>query len=191
MDKIEIGEVNDLEDILKLNDIKNGRINIIGSISPFEASDWLSSIYKAVEFGNKVITIRIISPGGEVYPSFAIYDNLRLISKKGIKIEAIVEGFAASAAAAIVLQAADVRKCLPSSRFLLHEVSRWAFGSEKASDLKDEAKEIEILTNMIINILSERSGKSVSDVKNLVERKEIWFSAQEALDWGLIDEIIR
>jgi ATP-dependent protease ClpP protease subunit len=73
---------------------------------------------------------------------------------------------------------------------LLHEVSTWGEGMQRGSDLKDEAKEIDVLLEMIIKILSKRCNKSHEEVRKLIERKEVWFSAKEALEWGLVDRII-
>ena len=179
-----------MRDIFLLDNINKGKINIIGAITSFDVDNWIDVIDRAVEVGNKTITLHITSPGGEVYASYALYDHLRMVAKSGVKIEAVVNGYAASAAAAIVLQAADVRKCMPSARLLLHEVSRWAFGPEKTSDLLDEAKELKVLTDMIVNTIAKKSKKSIKEVMKLIERKEVWFSAQEALEWGLVDEIV-
>lgn len=137
------------------------------------------------------VNLIINSGGGGAYYAFAIYDGLRNLATKGAKITARVEGFAASAAAMIVLQAADVRQARPHARFLLHEARRWIFWAvERTSDLKDEVKEMEAITEQIINILATRCGKKPSEVEAFIERKEIWMSASEALQWHLIDEIV-
>lgn len=138
------------------------------------------------------VTLIINSPGGGAYYAFALYDALKDLTRDGTtKLTARVEGFAASAAAMIVLQAADVRQARPHARFLLHEARRWVFWAvERTSDLKDEVKEMEALTAQIIKVLSKRCGKTASEVEAFIERKEVWMSTSEALDWGLIDEVV-
>lgn len=99
-------------------------------------------------------------------------------------------GIAASAAAMIILQAGDRRTCTPSTRFLLHEPSRWTFyKSETLSNLVDEAQEMKAITNQIAKIMSEKTGHSIEELMNLISRKEVWMSAEEALKWGIIDKI--
>jgi len=49
---------------------------------------------------------------------------------------------------------------------------------------------METLTQMIVKILFQKSGKSEKEVRKLIERKETWMSAEEAKDWGLIDKIV-
>lgn len=181
-----------LDDTLRYDDIKNGRLYLLDCITTFSVAELIQEADVAVRLGNKKLTLQILSPGGEVYASFAMYDYFRSISNKGVKTTAVVLGYAASAAAAIALQAADVRTCYPSTRFLLHEIRRWSFGGvEKTSDLKDETREFDALNKMITDILIKRCGKTEKEISDLTERKEIWLSAKEALDWGLIDKIIK
>jgi ATP-dependent protease ClpP protease subunit len=98
----------------------------------------------------------------------------------------------ASAAVMILLQAGDVRQATSSTSFLVHEIRRYTspLGEERTSEVVDEVKELQRLTVMIVKLLSERCGKPEATVKRLFERKEVWQSATEALEWGLIDKII-
>lgn len=178
-------------DWLRYQDLSCGVIYLDESIREFTASRILREISEIKRRQLPSLTIIISSPGGGAYYALAIYDALRNLSKRGIKITAIVEGWAASAAAMIVLQAADKRTAYPSARFLLHETRRWVFFAvERTSDLKDEVKEMDALGERIIAILSKRCQKTKSEVRNLIERKEVWMSSSEAKDWNLIDKII-
>lgn len=139
----------------------------------------------------ETIEIHLMSSGGEVYPALAVYDRFREIVSQGTSIVCIVEGYAASAAAAMFLQGASIRAAYPTSRFLLHEIGKWkSFILEKTSDMQDEYKEMNILSNHMYGLLAKRCGRTFDEVKNLIERREMWMSAQEAKQWGLIDEII-
>lgn len=143
------------------------------------------------ELGIKDITLIINSPGGAAYESLAIYDLLMGARKEGMYITAKVNGLAASAASMIVLQAANKRIATEQSRFLVHEVRSWTFFTEeKTSDKKDELKEMMDLQGVICKILAGRTGKTSENIASWFERKEVWLSAQEAKEFGLIDEVV-
>ena len=179
------------EDMLRYGEVEQGVIRIGGAVREKDAETWLREIAKIKAAGHKTCKLIISSPGGGAYPSLALYDALRDLSDSGCKIEALVEGCAASAAAMIILQAADVRRTRSHSRFLLHECRRWVFWSvERTSDIRDEAKEMEALSKTIWALLAARCGKSVAEVEAAIERKEVWMAAEEAKEWGLIDEIV-
>lgn len=133
------------------------------------------------------VVIHLNSPGGHAYGAFAVHDAIKAIPKP---VTIIVEGWAASAASMIVLQAADKRMARPNARFLLHEIRRWAFTEETTSQLEDEVKEMKAITDMVVDLLSRRCGKSKQSVRATIRRKEIWMSAKQALKWGLIDGIV-
>jgi len=176
---------------LRYQDLANGIIYLDEPIREHTTSRILKEISEIRRRQLPTVTIIISSPGGGAYYALAIYDALRNLAKKGVKIIALVEGWAASAAAMIVLQAADKRTAYPSARFLLHETRRWVFFAvERTSDLKDEVKEMDALSERIISILAKRCKKTKSEVRNLIERKEVWMSASEAKDWALIDKIV-
>ena len=183
----------DYGDWLRWRDVNNGVIRIDRDINE-ESARIISMELDVIRRRKpklKNFTIKISSPGGEIYGSLTIYDLIRSMSNMGIKSTAIVEGWAASASAAIILQAADVRLCTKSSRFLLHEASQLAFFSDtKASELKDEAKELEIVNDIIFKILAERCGRTFDEIRKIIERREVWLSAKDAIEFGLIDGIV-
>lgn len=136
---------------------------------------------------NPPITIRITSDGGDTENGLYIYDFLRLYPGKKT---GIVIAFARSMAA-IVLQACDVRQCPKNSVVLIHRVSQ----AVKTDDLTDEAKLKETKKEMLVeeeklwSILRERTKKSRRAII-AVCKKDREMSAAEALNFGLIDEII-
>jgi ATP-dependent Clp protease protease subunit len=177
-------------DWLRFKDVENGVVRLDGEVDQYTVSMILSELNFIVRSKKwNEITLIISSEGGTIYDAFALYDVLKQISKSGIKITAVVQGWAASAASMIVLQAADVRRAMASSRFLLHEPSRWTVGSEKVSEGRDDLKEIEKLADMILNVLASRCHHTPEKIKKFIERRDVWMSAEEALAWGLIDEV--
>jgi ATP-dependent Clp protease protease subunit len=134
---------------------------------------------------DKDIAIYINSPGGSITALFAIYDTMEFIK---CDVQTICMGQAASAAA--VLLAAGTkgkRLALPNSRVLLHQPSGGAEG--QSVDIEIQAKEILRMRDMLDAILAEKTGQSVERIRKDTDRDFI-LSAQEALDYGLIDAII-
>lgn len=175
---------------LRHKDLKSGVLYLHSSIREESTSQLLSEIREVKRRQLPELILVISSPGGGAYYAFAIYDALREIAESGIKVKAIVEGWAASAAAMIVLQAADIRIARPHARFLLHEGRRWIFFAvERTSDLEDEIQEMKEVEKQIVKILSSRCSKTETEVENLIKRKEVWMSSSEALAWGLVDKI--
>lgn len=144
-----------------------------------------------VVLSEEPITIIITSPGGSVFAALAIYDTITKIRKENkIIIKAEARGYAASAAA-IILQAADIRSATLHTRLLIHEVSSFKFlERERASDAEEDAKELNKVNDMVANILAERSNHSLEEIKKLWKKTDVWMSAEEAKEWNLIDSII-
>ncbi len=134
---------------------------------------------------DKDIAIYINSPGGSITALFAIYDTMEFIK---CDVQTICMGQAASAAA--VLLAAGTkgkRLALPNSRVLLPQPSGGAEG--QSVDIEIQAKEILRMRDMLDDILAQKTGQSVERIRKDTDRDFI-LSAQEALDYGLIDAII-
>lgn len=134
---------------------------------------------------DKDIAIYINSPGGSITALFAIYDTMEFIK---CDVQTICMGQAASAAA--VLLAAGTkgkRLALPNSRVLLHQPSGGAEG--QSVDIEIQAKEILRMRDMLDDILAQKTGQSVERIRKDTDRDFI-LSAQEALDYGIIDAII-
>jgi ATP-dependent Clp protease protease subunit len=181
-----------LNDDLRRGLLEEGTIMItdsIGTSDVYELERELRYIQKHFP-RQKDITVLISSYGGAAYAALALYDRLRQLSRAGYAIRTEVLGVAASAAAMIVLQAGDKRIASPLSRFLLHEVRQWScFETKTTSNMTDEAAEMKAITDAITTILAERCHKTKAEVEKSFERKELWMSAKQALEYGLIDEI--
>lgn len=132
------------------------------------------------------ITVLINSPGGEVFSGFAIYDALRFISAP---VVTVVTGLAASMGSIIAL-APDKgqRYSLPNAKFLIHQPLMTGFQG-RASDLEIQATEILRDRERIIQIYADNTGKPVEEVAADIDRDK-WLTAQQALDYGLIEHII-
>ncbi|MBO4570758.1 MAG: ATP-dependent Clp endopeptidase proteolytic subunit ClpP [Bacteroidales bacterium] len=132
------------------------------------------------------ITLYINSPGGVVYSGLAIYDTMQSINAD---VATVCTGMAASMAS--VLLAAGTkgkRSILPHSRVMIHQPMGGAEG--QASDIEITAREILKLKAELYDILVEHTGKSLEEITRDADR-DFWMSAQEALDYGMVDEIIK
>jgi ATP-dependent Clp protease protease subunit len=178
-------------ELLEAEEAISGTTRLADEIGDGAARELSQYIGYACRRGIKEITLIITSPGGGAYAAFAIYDAIRAAEAAGIPTKGVVEGYAASAASMIVLQACKRRLAMAHSRLHLHEVSQWIFmEKQKMSDVEDSAKEMKVLTDMMAEILSKRTGKTKEEIEEFIKRRERWMSAQEAKEFGLIDEVI-
>jgi ATP-dependent protease ClpP protease subunit len=158
-----------------------------------KAFDVIRWLMETDEFDSENLTIRIeSSPGGSAEASLAIYDSIRKFADEtGLSIRTEVYGGAYSSACMILLQAGDHRIASKNSIFLLHEIRKFTFMREDTkSDIEDTKKHMEMITDKIYSIIATKCGKSVEEVDKVIDRKEVHMDAEEALEWGLIDEII-
>jgi ATP-dependent Clp protease protease subunit len=132
------------------------------------------------------ITMYINSPGGSVTSMMAIYDTMQFVQPE---IQTACVGQAASGAA--VLLAAGThgkRLALPNARILLHQPATEG-GYGQSSDLEIQAREILRMRSAMEAIIAKHSGRDEEQVRRDVERDK-FFTAQEAKDYGLIDEVL-
>lgn len=133
------------------------------------------------------IVMYINSPGGSFTAMTAIYDTMQYIRPQ---IQTVVLGQAASAAA--VLTAAGTpgkRLALPNARILIHQPAVGEAGQGQASDIEIQANEIMRMRTWLEETLSKHSKRSVEQVNKDIDRDKI-LGAQEALEYGLIDQVL-
>ena len=134
---------------------------------------------------DKDINLYINSPGGDITGLFAIYDTMQYIKPD---VMTICMGQAASAAAVLLGAGTKGKRfSLPHARILLHQPYGGAGG--QAADIEIQAKEIMRLRELLDRILAHHTGQSMEKVSKDTDRDFI-MSADEARDYGLIDEVI-
>ncbi len=132
------------------------------------------------------IDIYINSPGGSVTAALAMYDTMQCVKPQ---VATICAGFAASAATIVLVGGAKgKRMALPRSKVLIHQP--WIGEiSGQATDIEIHARDLIATRELLAGIYSERTGQPREKILADLER-DYHMSAQEALDYGLIDEIL-
>ena len=163
------------------------RIVIIGQ----EITDQLANVVIAqllflmTEDPKKDIQIFINSPGGYITAGLAIYDTIRFL---GCDVNTYCIGQAASMGALLLAAGKKgKRRALPHGRVMIHQPSGGIMGT--SADIKLQAEEILRLKQYLAEILSDCTGQTVEKIMQDSDR-DYFMSPQEAIDYGLIDEIV-
>ena len=134
---------------------------------------------------DKDIYLYINSPGGSVSAGMAIYDTMQYLK---CEVSTICVGLAASMGAFLLAAGAPgKRRALPNSEIMIHQPSGGAYG--QASDVKIHAEHIIKTRSKLNEILAARTGQPIDVIAEATERDN-FMSAEEALKFGLIDEIV-
>jgi len=158
-----------------------------GSVSDSSANACISCLGQwQREDASRDITIVFNSPGGGVHSGLALYDYIKAVQAGGTTINTHSIGWAASMGG-ILLQAGEKRTMGAHAYMLIHEISAGAIGN--TSELEDELKFVKRLQERCLAILSERSSLTKRQIARRWQRKDWWLDAQEALEFGFIDEI--
>ena len=138
------------------------------------------------EGGELPITVFINSPGGEIFSGFAIFDMLKFVS---CPVTTIVTGFAASMGSVLSLAADKGRRfAMPQSKIMIHQPLLMGYQG-RASECEIQAREILKTRDHLVSLYSDQTGKSHDDIKKALDRDN-WFTAKEALDYGLLDKVV-
>ena len=142
-------------------------------------------LFLEAEDPDKDIFFYINSPGGSVSAGLAIYDTMQYIK---CDVSTICVGMAASMGAFLLAAGAKgKRRALPNSEIMIHQPSGGASG--QASDIAIHAEHILKIKDKLNSILAKRTGQPIERVAADTERDN-YMSAEQALEYGLIDEII-
>lgn len=132
------------------------------------------------------IKMFINSPGGNCIDGLAIYDVMNFIDPD---VSTYCMGMCASMGSILVSSGAKGKRyILPNGSVMIHQVSSGT-GRVQNADLQIAAKESQKMQNTLYNILAANTGKSFEEIEKDADRDH-WFSAQEAVDYGLIDKIV-
>ncbi|MEI6161045.1 MAG: ATP-dependent Clp endopeptidase proteolytic subunit ClpP [Roseococcus sp.] len=134
---------------------------------------------------NKEISFYINSPGGVVSAGLAIYDTMQFIRSP---VSTLCLGMAASMGSLLLTAGAKGKRfALPNARVMVHQPSGGAQG--QATDIEIQAREILELRKLLNQIYVTHTGQPVEAIEAKLER-DSYMSAEEARDWGLIDQVV-
>lgn len=168
---------------------ENG-INVISIDQPICGDDWFDeagescarAFRKALDRVGDV-TIRINSPGGEVFAASDMYAAIKA-HKGAVTVE--ITGLAASAASVIAM-AGDTVLMAPTANLMIHDP--WSIAAGDSGDMKHEAKVLDEIKESIINAYEIKTGLSRDKISRMMEQ-ETWMSAHTAIENGFADGII-
>ena len=137
---------------------------------------------------NEEIKLFLSSPGGSVIDGFGLLDTIGMIKSD---VSTINVGMAASMGSLLLAAGTrGKRKALENSWVMIHELSN-TLGRAKMTDIRVEAAFCERLTEKLYKFLAQRCGKTYDEIVAKAEgHGDSWLSAEEAKDFGLIDEVI-
>lgn len=142
-------------------------------------------LFLEAEDPDKDIQLYINSPGGSVSAGFAIYDTMQYVK---CDVSTICIGMAASMGAFLLTAGAKGKRfALPNSEIMIHQPLGGAQG--QASDIKIHAEHILKTRHKLNTILSERTGQPLEKIERDTERDN-FMSAEEAKEYGLVDEVM-
>ena len=142
-------------------------------------------LYLEAQDPDKDIQFYINSPGGSVTAGMAIYDTMQYIKPD---VSTICIGLAASMGAFLLSSGAKGKRLsLPNSEIMIHQPSGGFQG--QATDISIHAQNILRIKDNLNSILAQNTGKSIEVIRDATERDN-FMSAQEALEFGLIDKVI-
>lgn len=142
-------------------------------------------LFLASEDPDRDINIYVNSPGGSIDAGLAIYDTMQYIPSH---CATICVGLAASMGSVLLAAGSRTKRAsLPNSRIMIHQPLGGAQG--QASDIEIQAREIIKMKHLLYEILGEHTGKTAEQIEKDGDR-DFWMSAQEAKDYGLIDNVL-
>jgi len=163
------------------------RIVFLGTEVDDQVANLISAqlLFLEAEDPDKDISLYINSPGGSAYAGMAIYDTMQYVRPD---VSTVCIGMSMSAGAMILCGgAAGKRFALPNAKVMIHQGSAGFRGTP--ADIQIQAREVLDMTRRMAEIIARHSRKSVEDVMQDIDRDR-FMTAQEAIDYGLIDEVM-
>lgn len=160
-------------------------VMLVDEVNEDTATSIISQLLYLDSMNNNDITLLINSPGGSVIDGLAIYDTMNRIKSN---VVCVATGQASSMGAFLLSSGTKgKRKATKSTRIMIHSIGHGTHG--KIEDTRISHEEAEYLQKYLNSVLSENTGHTVRKIKKDCERDN-FMSAQEALKYGLIDEVI-
>jgi ATP-dependent Clp protease, protease subunit len=163
------------------------RIIVLGKALEDADANRLSAqlLLLSAEDARSDISLWINSPGGSVSAMLAIHDVMRLIPND---VSTLAMGMAASAGQFLLSAGTPGKRyALPHARILLHQGSAGIGGT--AVDIEIQAEDLRHTRDTVLGLIAEHTGQDVATVEQ-DSRRDRWFTASQALDYGFVDRVI-
>ena len=166
--------------------LKDRIIFLTGPVTDMTANDIIAQmLFLASKDPEKEIQLYINTPGGSVTAGLAIYDTMQYVK---CPVATICFGLAGSMGAVLLASGEKGKRfALPNSEVLLHQVAGGAQG--QASEIEITAKQIIKIKNKLNNILAKHTENPLEKIESDTDR-DFYLSAQEAQQYGIIDQVI-
>lgn len=168
---------------------KSRRLFFSAGVGTASATDAIRKLwYMETIAPGEPITVVINSPGGSVDAGFAIWDQVKMISSP---VATVVTGMAASMGSVLALCAPKGKRfSTPNARFMIHQPSMPGGVQGPATDIAIHAEEIVKMRERLVDLYVESTGQPRDAVAKALDRDK-WMGPEEALDFGLIDKIVK
>ena len=177
-----------LSEEIKKRFLSERKVFLWDSVTDETAADIVEKLlYLDMLDSSKEITFYMSTPGGSISAGMSIYDTMKLI-KSPIKV--VVTGIAMSMGSILLSAAPKGKRFLfPSARVMIHQPLIMGEMSGSAVDMHIQAQELERMRQELNKILAEASGQPIEKISADTDR-DFFMTAQEAIDYGLADEIV-
>jgi ATP-dependent Clp protease protease subunit len=166
--------------------LKN-RIVFLGSEVNDQVANFITAqmLYLEAEDSEKDIWLYINSPGGSVTAGMAIYDTMQFVEPD---VGTICMGLGASMGQFLLCAGAPSKRyALPHARIMMHQPSAGMQG--QAADIAIQAEQLKYIKQLLAERIAEHTGQTVDQVNKDSDRDR-WFTAEQAREYGIIDEVI-
>ncbi len=183
-----VKKTSSIEDKIDEELLKVRRIFFSDVVDDKSANDAIRKLwYLELTNPGKPILFVINSPGGSVDSGFAIWDQAKMITSP---VTTLVTGLAASMGSILSLCAAKGRRfATKHARIMIHQPKIMGVVQGQATDLAIQAKEVIKTRNLIVNTYVQATGKDSKTIEKAIDR-DTWYSAEEALKFGLLDKVV-
>lgn len=172
---------------LEVETLNPREIYFFGEVNHVSTGMTILSLQKFARSPQAEVDFYLNTPGGSVHDGLALMDVMQEVRAGGHKINVIVLGQAASMGG-FILQAASHRVMGKNARILIHRISRIFRGT--GSQLEEQEEQMAKLEAQALPLLAARSKLTVEEIQKRSEKNDWWIGSDEALELGLVDEVI-
>jgi ATP-dependent Clp protease protease subunit len=189
MENLKMAEADrKIDDLIEESILKRRRVFLSDQVDQNSAKEIIRKLWYLETLDSKKPILFIInSPGGSVDSGFAIWDQIKMLT---CPVYTLVTGLAASMGSVLSLSASKGKRfATENSRIMIHQPLIGGVIRGQATDLDIQAKEMLKTRQMLVDLYSEATKKSVEVIQKALNRDN-WMSPKEALDFGLLDKVI-